>query len=473
MAGGGRRRLKTDGFLRTGGGGLRRRNLEAAQDADSDESEDEDLPEGMADETVVAAEAAPEGTTEETPAVRAPVAEVMPERPRRGGRQAAPTVVEIRPLATMARLRPRHRGLMISFVLMVVMPFVVSVFYLWGVAQDQYASTVGFTVRQEDGGAAASSLLGGLAQFAGSSGSSDTDILYEYLQSQEIVADIDERIGLTQIYATHWPRDPVFALWPEATVEDLQWYWQRMVRISYDPGTRLIELRVLAPEADQAQMISAEILSASQRMINALNTQARTDLMRYATEDLDAAVARLKAAREALSRFRTRTQIVDPAADIQGRMGVLNNLQQQLAQALIDNDIVLGTTQDSDPRREQTARRIQVIRDRIAAERRTFATSDEAGTQGANYPELLAEFESLTVDLQFAEETYRAALAAVDVARTNASRQTLYLAAYIRPTLPQVSEFPQRFVMAGLIALFLGLAWSIMALVYYSVRDRR
>jgi capsular polysaccharide transport system permease protein len=40
------------------------------------------------------------------------------------------------------------------------------------------------------------------------------------------------------------------------------------------------------------------------------------------------------------------------------------------------------------------------------------------------------------------------------------------------PTLPQTAEFPQRFVLSALTALFLLLAWSIGVLIYYSIRDR-
>lgn len=381
-------------------------------------------------------------------------------------------VVRILPQAGPARLKNRHRGLMMSFVLVVLLPLACVAAYLFFVAQDQYASTVGFTVRREEGATSSTELLGGLAQFAGSSGTSEADILYEFIQSQEIVALIDERIGLGDLYSVHWPGDPLMALWQNPTIEELHSYWKRMVRITYDQGTRLIELRVLAFDPTDAQRIAHEIVRASQSRINDLNTQARADVMRYANEDLEAALSRLKIAREALSRFRTRTQIVDPAADIQGRMGVLNNLQQQLAQALIENDIVLGTTQEGDPRRQQAARRIQVIRDRIADERKTFSSDAETNVVGENYPALIAEFESLTVDLQFAEETYRASLAAVDVARANASRQSLYLAPYITPTLPQTAEYPQRLLLSALAALFLTLLWSIGALIYYSVRDR-
>lgn len=381
------------------------------------------------------------------------------------------TLPPLPPLAAPAQVRKRHRGLIWAFVLVVVLPVLASAAYLWGFAKDQYASTVGFTVRREEA-SSATDILGGLSRITGGGGSMETDILYEFIRSQEIVTAIDERIGLADIYSQNWPADPAFALWPDPTTEDLRDHWERMVRISYDSATQLIELRVLAYSPEQSQQIAQEILAESQKMINNLNRAAREDIMRYANEDVDKTIVRLKEAREALSRFRTRTQIVDPAADIQGRMGVLANLQQQLAEALIENDIVLGTTQESDPRREQADRRIDVIRDRIASERATFATT-EGGAAGENYPDLLAEFERLTVDLQYAEETYRLALAAQDSAREQAVRQTVYLAPYVRPTLPQTAEYPQRAILTGMIALFLIFIWAIGALIFYSVRDRR
>ena len=215
-------------------------------------------------------------------------------------------------------------------------------------------------------------------------------------------------------------------------------------------------------------------MSESQSKINELNASARDDLMRYALTDLDTSLERLKSAREAMTGFRTRTQILDPLADIEGRMGVLINLQQQLAQALIEYDLLVQSTQNSDPRLKQAERRIDVIRARIVEERVSFATAKDAtSTTSEDYPTLIAEFERLTVDAKFAEETYRAALTAVDLARANASRQTRYLAPYIYPTLSESSEYPQRFVLIGLIGLFLAMIWSVVLLVYYSVRDRR
>ena len=117
--------------------------------------------------------------------------------------------------------------------------------------------------------------------------------------------------------------------------------------------------------------------------------------------------------------------------------------------------------------------RIDVIRERIQSERQTFTSDNtDTGAVGENYPELIAEFESLTVDASYAEETYRAALTAMQVARDDAKRQSRYLATYVEPTLAHTSEYPRRPIIIALAALFLVLAWSIMALIYYSIRDR-
>jgi capsular polysaccharide transport system permease protein len=193
--------------------------------------------------------------------------------------------------------------------------------------------------------------------------------------------------------------------------------------------------------------------------------------MGYAMADLDQAISRLRAAREALTAFRATTQIVDPAADIQGRMGILTSLQQQLAQAIVDLDMLTIGADENDPRRRTLVRRIEVIRDRIGEERRTFAAADVTIAE-TDYPTLLARYESLMVDLEVAEATYRAAQAALDGARSRAERQTLYLATYIAPTLAQQAEYPARWTLAALGGFFLLMLWSLMALVYYSLRDR-
>ncbi|MDP5348028.1 MAG: sugar transporter, partial [Paracoccaceae bacterium] len=335
-------------------------------------------------------------------------------------------------MAGQARIKRRHRGLFLSIALLILLPLALTALYLFGMARDQYASLTGFTIRQEET-SSASDLMGGLANVFGGGSPGNADLLFEYVQSQEIVERIDARFDLKGHYTANWPNDPFYALWPTATIEDLVWFWSRMVKVTYDKSSGLMLVEVRANDPQVAQTIARMIVEESEAMINSLNETARRDTTRNAEADLDTAIARLRAAREALAEFRVRTQIVDPQADIQGRLGVLNNLQQQLAEALIDHDLLLQTSEASDPRVRQAQRRIDVVRNRITEERRTFAEQDVTVDQ-TEYPRLIAQYESLLVDQGFAETTYQAALMALDAARSNASRQSLYLASFIQPT---------------------------------------
>lgn len=372
--------------------------------------------------------------------------------------------------ASPARRRLRHVLLAVSFLVMVVLPGALAIGYLYTRAADQYASSVGFVVRTEEIGSAIE-LLGGISQLSGAS-SSDTDILYEFIQSQQLVAKLDRDLDLRELFSRPHETDPVFAFDPSGSIEDLVDYWGRMVKIFYDAGTGLIELRVLAFDPDDAHRVAETIFSESSDMINQLSAIARQDATRYAREELDRSVERLKEAREALTTFRNKTQIIDPQADVQGQMGLLNNLQQQLAEALIELDLVKETTRAGDPRVGQAERRIEVIRQRIAEERNKFSLGGQ-GPDDEDYVAILGEFERLSVDREFAERAYLAALAAFDSAQAEAQRKSRYLAAYIEPTLAERAQYPKRFTLSALTVLFLFLTWAMTALVYYSVRDRR
>ncbi|WP_235442200.1 sugar transporter [Rhabdonatronobacter sediminivivens] len=373
-------------------------------------------------------------------------------------------------MAGRARVRRRHHGLALSLIVLVVLPVVLAAAYLWTFAQDQYASTAGFTIRQEETGAA-SQLLGGLTQLVGGGSSGNSDLLFEFIQSQEIVEAVNDHVDLVAHYSATWPADPVFSIWPGATIEDMLWFWKRMVRITYDRSSGLIMVEARARDPDTAQAIARAVVAESEAMINMLNEAARRDSMANAQLDLEEALERLRAAREAIAEFRARTQIIDPAADIQGRMGVLNNLQQQLAQALVDYDLLLPSADSNDPRLRNAERRITVIRDRITEERRSFAAQDVT-VDNTDYPSLLAQYESLRVDQEFSEENYRAALTALEQARSNAERQQIYLATFVRPTLAQRADYPRRLLLVGLTAFFALMTWAVLALVYYSLRDR-
>lgn len=416
--------------------------------------------------------AAPVRAVGSGPRLVPPVAAGAPagvQAPATKGARAGAGGLAARPPVHLALLKRRHKLVFVSFLFCVLLPGLVSGIYLWARAADQYASTVAFSVRKEEVSSAIE-LLGGITALSGSS-SSDTDILYEFIQSQKLVAEIDADIDLRTIWSK--PKgDPIFAYDAPGTIEDLTQQWDRMVRIYYDSSTSLIEIRALAFTPEDATAIANAVYKRSSEMINSLSDIAREDSLRYSREELDRAVELLKVARAALTAFRNRTQMVDPAADLQAQTGLLGNLQAQLAEALIEVDLLDDTTRAGDPRMDQAQRRVRVIEDRIASERRKLGIGDQA-QQGQVYADLVGEYERLVVDREFAERSYTAALVAYDASLAEAQRQSRYLAAHVLPTQAEKSQYPQRGMLLGLIMLFAFLIWGIVVLLVYSLKDRR
>ena len=410
----------------------------------------------------------PPGAAPAAPAARPPAAQAiavdrtpappkpLPEPPPRAFSGAGP-----------ARIRGRHRGLLLSFVLCVLLPMASVGYYLWGVALPQYESRVGFSVQREQTSSAIE-LLGGITELSSGS-SSDTDILYKFIQSRELVRALDNELDLVSMFTR--PEDPVFTLGRGPTIEDIEAHWLRKVDVFYDTASQLIEVRALAFQPDDALAITKGIFAKSTDMLNNLTAIAREDATRYAREDLVTSQDRLKLARQALTAFRIRTQIVDPAADVQGRMGLLNSLLSQQVTALIDLDILGANTSPNDPRYLQAAKRVEVIEERIRKERARFG--DQPQAEDERYADLVAEFEALSADMEFAQTAYLASVAAYDAAVAEAQRKSRYLATYVAPTLAERSQFPQRVLNMTLASGAFFAIWLIAVLVFYALRDRR
>ncbi len=438
-------------------------------DSPSRDRSPEDVNERAARRAAARAEQADQGDADPT-TLPVPSPQGQPPAKKGKGKKDKPKIVVVQPPVGSAGLRTRHWVTLLSFLLMVALPVAVAGWYLWNRAADQYASYVGFSVRTEEVGSSIEIM--GLATDLSGSSTSDTDILYEFLQGQELVGAIDADLDLRNIWSKADPDvDPIFAYHPPGTIEDLTAYWARMVKIYYDPGTGLIDLRVLAFDPINATAIATQIRDRSSAMINELSAIAREDAIGYAREELTQAEDRLKDARVALQAFRNRTQLVDPTMQTQTQSGLIGALEGQLADAQIERRLLQETARANDPRIRQTELKIEVIKAQIAEERAELGL--EGVDDNVSVADLVGEFEALAVDREFAEQAYTAALATFVSAQNEARRQSRYLAAHVNPTKAEKSQYPDRIQIMVLLSLLLILIWAVSVLTGYALRDRR
>lgn len=368
-----------------------------------------------------------------------------------------------------AVIRGRHRRIFWSFLIAVVLPFAVFASYLWGVARDQYVSSLSFSVRTENAQSALD-LLGGVSSMIGSSPTNDVDILEQFVESQDLVGYMEERYNVSQAFSIGWPEDFMFAYDPEGTLEDLHKYWNRNVRISTDSG--LITLSVRSYDPELSREISLAVYEAGETLVNQLSQEARDDATRHTREDLHRAEERLKTAREEMTQFRLATRIVDPMATLQAEIGILSSLQAQMAETLVQRELRLLTARETDPRLIELNKKIEALQRQIDLEQGKFANTD-ASSAGKDYATLFSQYERLAAERKFAEESYRAAMVAHDVALMEAKKNSRYLAMHVKPTVAQKSLYPDRPVQLAVTGLFLLIIWAVGLLIYYSIRDRR
>ena len=365
-------------------------------------------------------------------------------------------------------MRPRHWWVLAVFLLIVVLPTSGYGLYLFTKAADLYESNAGFSSRTEKA-PSPFDFLGSIAG-ASTSSSSDMDIVFQYIRSQELMNRVDAKLNLRKIFSKP-ANDPLMRFAPDGTVEDMLAYWQSMVIPTFDRSTGLMSLTVWAFDPKDAQDIATEVLAQSTLIINELSKTAQADTTRYSQENLAKSEKRMTAAQQAMTNFRVAHGILDPAQQVSGTAQVVNTLVQQMAAAQIDLDLLSGTVPDSDPRLAQLNRRISVIQARIAAEQAKVGGLSDSNAP--NYAKLVTDYQNLSMEQDFAQKAYLTALGAYDQAINDAQHQTRYLATYLQPTLAQTPTAPQRLLRMLLTALVGLLTWGIGVMIYYALRDRR
>lgn len=360
----------------------------------------------------------------------------------------------------------------ISFLLFVLTPLAVAAWYLFTLAEDRFASRTAFSVRSNDMTAPVE-IFGAVTQLGTSSSVTDGQIIHDFIGSQAMLQQAAGALPLQEMYNRH-PQDWVYALGSDQPIEDLLWYWGRMVDVSIDPASGILTVETRAFTAEDARAIAREVLAASSALVNRLSEDARRDAIRHAEAEVQIAETRLRAIRSRLRTFRDLEQEVDPTQNAQAALGLVATLEEEQARAQVRLESLNDVLDPDAPRLRALRREIETLAQRIAQERTRLGTGASSLTNDARpLSAVVGDFEELVVDREFAEQAYTLALTTYEQAQADARRQSRYLAVHIPPTLSEAAEYPDRPVLLTALGGFCFAFWAILMLVIANVRERR
>ena len=105
--------------------------------------------------------------------------------------------------------------------------------------------------------------------------------------------------------------------------------------------------------------------------------------------------------------------------------------------------------------------RLSAIREQIQALEAELTQRRAEGRDGLSA--VMTRFDQLALERQVLERQYATASASLEQARAAAARQQMYLATFVRPTLPEDPAGPRRVLYPVLIVIGLGVIWAIGA----------
>lgn len=356
-----------------------------------------------------------------------------------------------------ARLRRLWQGLG----WFVGLPTLAAAVYYGLIASDVYIAEAKFTIRG-DRPLASDGLS--LALFGKAAGE-DALVVREYIISHGIVAELDRDGRLRAAYQQPGI-DYLQRLPADASIEDLVEYFASMVDLRFDPESAVSTLRVRAYTPEDARRIARTILDLGERLVNQLSDRLTDDVLGFARAELARAESRVTTARRALTAFRDRTEALDPTQEAGSILGIVTNLEGRLAQERAELMELRSFLREDSARIAATKARIGALSAQIAEER-----SRLTGDGGGRLSQIVADYEELQLELEFARNAYTSALASLELGRAEAQRQQKYLIPIADPNLPDEPLEPRRLL--GVVTVLLGslVAYGVGLLVIAAVRE--
>jgi capsular polysaccharide transport system permease protein len=246
--------------------------------------------------------------------------------------------------------------------------------------------------------------------------------------------------------------------------EDLFIKFRKQVSVERESGGNIVVLRVMAFTPQDARYFNEQLLEIAEGTVNRLNERGRSDLIKFASEEVDEAQSKVQTAAVALAAFRQRTQIVDPDKQAAIKMQMIAKLQDEL----IATRSQIRGLQAVAPRNSQ----ITVLQAKLR-ELRKDIRSETAAIAGAEKSLATAsvEYQRLEVNNQVAAKQLTGALASLEEARNEARRKQGYVERIAEPSLPDASLQPRR-LYSIMTVLALGLIfWGIVNLLLAGIKE--
>jgi capsular polysaccharide transport system permease protein len=371
------------------------------------------------------------------------------------------------------RSQKRRWGGLVSFVLCVLLPTILSGVYYFAYATDQYVSKFKFTVRDISTMTSTSSASEALTAMVGITASSspiENYMVVEYMLSQQAVQDLQSKIDLASRYSL-----PSIDFWSRldasASLERFTRYWNVMTKVEYDSiqGLSSAEVRAFSPE--DAYLIAKTLLSLAEDLINDTVQRPQREALQYAEAEVKRAENRLRTILAELAAFRDQSGVIDPMTNlVTSNATVAATLRSSIAAIQTEMATLKsqGLSQNSQQFRTQQIK-LKATEDQLKEVEAQISKAKQSGDSSIS--KIVGRFEQLDLERLFAQNMLTSTMQSLEQARANAAAKRLYVTAFVKPVEPRVSTYPRRIIAVLTVAIVSLMLWTISLLLARSIGE--
>ncbi len=352
------------------------------------------------------------------------------------------------------------------FISTVVIPTLLSIIYFGFIASDVYISESRFVVRSPDKQSSSpfSSFLKGTGF---SSSQDDSYTVKDYMLSRDALNLLNDKLSIQEVYSSNtvdiFNRFAGLTFW-DTSFEALYQYYLNLVEIDLDSDSSITTLIIKSYTAEDAYKINEQLIHISESLVNKLNEVAKSDMIGFATKEVNIAEEKAKAAALALSNYRNQKGVVDPEKQSGVELEQVVKLQNELitAQAKL---VQLQTFAKHNPQIPSLELQVKSLEAEIAIQTKQVVGGDQSLAKKA------AQYQRLALEREFADKQLASTLASLEIARNEAMRKQLYLERIVQPRKPDKAMAPRR--LRGILTSFIMgmIAWGVLSILLAGVRE--
>ncbi len=322
----------------------------------------------------------------------------------------------------------------------VLLPTMLVSYYYYQVATPLYSTHTEFVIQKAEGGGSTGG-LGGLLGGTSFATVQESITVQSYLESREAMLRLDQELGFREHFSGE-NIDPLLRLAPDASDEQMYNTYLRSLIIGYDPTEGLIRMEFLATDPAASQQFSEALIGYAEERVDQMSSRLREDQMSGARESFEESEERSLAAQMRVLALQEQRGVLSAEAEVSQVFGQISSFEMQLAEERLRLSEITAAARPN-PTRVQVAEANIARFEAVIASLRASLTDEGEGE--VSLARIQSELVIAQADLETRQLMLTEALQAMETARTEANRQTLYISMGVFPVAPDEAAYPKAF----------------------------